>query len=96
MAATGNLDAPGGNVLYVNPPTRTVAEFARHKDLTPEQRTKRLGGEQFKLGARVALITPKMAWDSILNGKPYQLKAGILCGTNPVITRANAQRPTRP
>ncbi len=91
MAATGNLDAPGGNVLYVNPPTRTVAEFARHKDLSPEQRAKRLGGEQYKLGARVAFITPKVAWESILEGRPYQLKAGLLCGTNPVITRANAR-----
>jgi anaerobic selenocysteine-containing dehydrogenase len=91
MAATGNLDAPGGNVLYVNPPTRTVAEFARHRDLSPEQRAKRLGGDQFKLGARVAFINPKKAWDSILTGEPYQLKAGILCGTNPVVTRANAK-----
>ncbi len=91
MAATGNLDAPGGNVLYVNPPTRTVAEFARHKELSPAQRAKRLGGEQFKLGARVAFINPKKAWDAILTGKPYPLKAGLLCGTNPVITRANSK-----
>ena len=90
MAATGNLDAPGGNVLYVNPPTRTVAEFSRHRDLTPEQRSKRLGGNQFKLGARVAFINPKKAWDAILDEKPYPIKAGLLCGSNPVITRANA------
>jgi anaerobic selenocysteine-containing dehydrogenase len=31
-----------------------------------------------------------VAWDSILQGKPYQLKAGLLCGTNPVITRDGA------
>lgn len=91
MAATGNLDRPGGNVLYVNPPTRTVAEFSRHKDLSREQRAKRLGGDQYKLGARVAFITPKVAWEAILTGKPYPLKAGLLCGTNPVTTRANAQ-----
>ena len=91
MAATGNLDRPGGNVLFVNPPTRTVAEFSRHRDLSPEQRAKRLGGDQYKLGARVAFITPKVAWESILEGKPYQLKAGLLCGTNPVSTRANAK-----
>jgi len=90
MAATGNLDTPGGNVLYVNPPTRTVAEFSRHKDLSKEQRAKRLGGDQYKLGARVAFITPKVAWEAILTGKPYPLKAGLLCGTNPVSTRANA------
>lgn len=91
MATTGNLDTPGGNVLYVNPPTRTVAEFSRHRDLSKEAREKRLGGDQYKLGARVAFITPKVAWESILTGKPYQLKAGILCGTNPVSTRANAK-----
>jgi anaerobic selenocysteine-containing dehydrogenase len=91
MAATGNLDRPGGNVLFVNPPTRTVAEFSRHKDLSKEQRAKRLGGDQYKLGARVALITPKVAWEAILTGKPYPLKAGLLCGTNPVCTRANAK-----
>ncbi len=91
MGITGNLDAPGANALFVNPPTRTVAEFARHKDLSREVIAKRLGGEQFKLGARVAFINPKKAWDSILYGEPYQLKAGLLCGTNPVVSRANAK-----
>ncbi|MBW2002207.1 MAG: molybdopterin-dependent oxidoreductase, partial [Deltaproteobacteria bacterium] len=51
MGITGNLDTPGGNALFVNPPTRTVAEFGRHKDLSKEVLAKRLGGEQFKLGA---------------------------------------------
>ena len=91
MALTGNLDAPGGNALFVNPPTRTVAEFARHKDLSKEVRNKRLGGDEFILGARVAFINPKKAWDSILYGEPYQLKAGLLCGSNPVMTRANGK-----
>ncbi len=91
MAATGNLDTRGGNVLFVNPPTRTVAEFSRHKDLSREQRAKRLGGDRYKLGARVAFITPKVAWEAILTEKPYPLKAGLLCGTNPVSTRANAR-----
>ena len=91
MGITGNLDTPGGNALFVNPPTRTVAEFSRHKDLSKEVRAKRLGGEQFKLGARVAFINPKKAWDSIVYGEPYQLKAGLLCGTNPVVSRANAK-----
>ncbi|MCK5724779.1 MAG: molybdopterin-dependent oxidoreductase, partial [Gammaproteobacteria bacterium] len=90
MAVTGNLDVAGGNAFFVPPPVRTVSQFSRHKDLSPEQRKKRLGGEQYKLASRVALITPKVAWDAILTGKPYPLKAGLLCGTNPVSTRANA------
>jgi anaerobic selenocysteine-containing dehydrogenase len=91
MAITGNLDVAGGNVFFVPPPVRTVSQFSRHKDLSHEQRKKRLGGEQYKLASRVALITPKVAWDAILTGKPYPLKAGLLCGTNPVMTRANAR-----
>ena len=91
MAVTGNLDVPGGNVFFVPPPVRRVSEFSRHSDLPPEQRKKRLGGEQYKLASRVALISPKAAWDAILTGKPYPLKAGLLCGTNPVMTRANAK-----
>ena len=91
MAVTGNLDVPGGNAFFVPPPVRTVSRFSRHKDLSPEQRKKRLGGDQYKLASRVALITPKVAWDAILTGKPYPLKAGLLCGSNPVITRANAR-----
>ena len=91
MAITGNLDAPRGNALFVNPPTRTVAEFGRHKDLSKEVLDKRLGGKEFRLGARVAFINPKKAWDSIVYGEPYQLKAGLLCGSNPVVSRANAK-----
>ena len=91
MAATGNLDAPGGNVFRVPPPVRTVSQFSSHDALSPEQRKKRLGGDQYKLAARMTIITPKLAWDAMLQGKPYPLKAGIMVGTNPVVTEANAK-----
>ena len=90
MAVTGNLDAPGGNVFHVPPPVRKVSEFSAHKALSAEQQQKRLGGEQYKLGARMTFITPKCAWDAILAEKPYPVKAGYLVGTNPVVSRANA------
>ncbi|MCL6638397.1 MAG: molybdopterin-dependent oxidoreductase [Firmicutes bacterium] len=90
MAVTGNLDAPGGNVFFVPPPARVASDTGLHKVLAPEQKNKRLGGEQYKLAAKLAIITPKVAWDAILTGKPYPLRAGIFVGSNPVITRANA------
>lgn len=92
MAATGNLDAPGGNVFFVPPPVRTASEVGNHKALPEEQRAKRLGGEQYRLASRIAIITPRVAWEAILTGKPYPLKAGLLVGTNPVVTRANAKQ----
>ena len=91
MAATGNLDIPGGNVFYQPPPVRSVAEFSAHAALSSEQKKKRLGGDQYKLAARMTIITPKCAWDAILTGKPYPVKIGYLVGTNPVVTRANAK-----
>lgn len=91
MAVTGNLDVPGGNVFFVPPPVRVVSEFGLHRELSAEQRAKRLGGDQYKLASRVALVTPKVVWDAILTGKPYPVVAALLCGTNPVVTRANAR-----
>jgi len=90
MAATGNLDAPGGNVFYQPPPVRKVAVFSANDALSLEQKNKRLGGDQYKLASRMTIITPKCAWDAILTGKPYPVKAGYLVGTNPVVSRANA------
>ncbi len=90
MAVTGNLDAPGGNVIHQPPKTRKVAEFSAHKELGKEQEAKRLGGDKYRLGARMTFITPKCAWDAVNTGKPYPVKAGYLVGTNPVISRANA------
>ena len=91
MAATGNLDAPGGNVFHQPPGTRTISQFSAHQELSPEQAKKRLGGDQYKLAARMAIVTPKCVWDAILTGKPYPVKAGYLVGSNPVISRANAR-----
>jgi anaerobic selenocysteine-containing dehydrogenase len=91
MAATGNLDAPGGNVFHQPPGTRSIAEFSSHRSLSNEQRSKQLGGEQYKLASRMTIVTPKCVWDAILTGKPYPVKAGYLVGTNPVVSRANAK-----
>ena len=90
MAATGNLDAPGGNVFHDPPGTRKISEFSAHRALHDQQRKKRLGGEQYKLASRMTIITPKCAWEAILTGKPYPVKAGYFIASNPVVSRANA------
>jgi anaerobic selenocysteine-containing dehydrogenase len=91
MAATGNLDAPGGNVFHQPPGTRSIAEFSNHQVMPPEQRAKLLGGDKYRLASRMTIITPKCAWDAILKEEPYPIKVGYLVGTNPVISRANAR-----
>jgi len=89
-AITGNLDVPGGMVFYVPPPAMNAGQFGAHKLLPSEQRTKRLGGDVFKLADAFAIINPRFVWDAILHEKPYPVKMVFLISSNPVITRANA------
>lgn len=89
MAITGNLDRPGGNVLYPRPPVVSAAHLGLHRRL--ENRAKRLGGERFRLAEMIGVINPKAVWDAILEEKPYPVKSLFLISTNPLITRAKAR-----
>ncbi len=91
MAITGNLDAPGGNVFYPNPPIINASKFGAHKLLPEEQRKKRLGGDRFRLADMIGVINPRAVWEAVLYEKPYPVKAIFLLSTNPVLTRANAK-----
>lgn len=90
LGITGNLDAQGGNVFYTPPKAQNIGQFAAHEQLSPDKRAKMLGGDVFRLAARINVITPKMVWNAILTGKPYQVKAMLIHGSNPVVTRENA------
>lgn len=91
MGITGNIDAPGGQVLFKSPKVHNAGTFGAHSHLAPEQAAKRLGGERFRLGGKSAIINPKAVWDAILEEKPYPVKMLFFISSNPVITRANAK-----
>ena len=91
MGITGNIDVPGGQVLFRAPKVRTVAEFGAHKKLSKEQAAKRLGADRFRLAGNFAIINPKCVWDAIFTKKPYPVKMLFLISSNPVMTRANAK-----
>jgi anaerobic selenocysteine-containing dehydrogenase len=90
MGITGNLDVPGGQVLFQTPNVRNVGSFGAHGMLSREQFAKRLGGDQFRLAARFGIINPKRVWDAIIEEKPYPVKMLFLISTNPISTRANS------
>ncbi len=91
MGITGNIDIPGGQVLFKPPKIRSVSEFGAHKRLPKEQAAKRLGGERFRLAGNFAIINPKCVWDAILEETPYPVKMLFLISSNPLLTRANAR-----
>lgn len=91
MALTGNIDAPGGQVINRTPNIVNVGQFGAHHMLPPEQAAKRLGGDRFRLASRFAIIQPKCVWDAILEEKPYPVKMLFFISSNPLLTRANAK-----
>ncbi|HVP79763.1 MAG TPA: molybdopterin-dependent oxidoreductase [Thermodesulfobacteriota bacterium] len=91
LGLTGNIDAPGGQVLNRTPNIINVGHFGAHGMLPKEQFAKRLGGDRFRLASRFAILQPKCVWDAILEEKPYPVKMLFLISSNPVITRANAK-----
>lgn len=91
MAVTGNIDVPGGQVLFKPPPIRNVSQFGAHDKLPMEQAAKRLGGERFRLAGNFGIINPKCVWDAIVEEVPYPVKMLFFISSNPVMTRANAR-----
>jgi anaerobic selenocysteine-containing dehydrogenase len=92
MAMTGNLDRPGGNVLFPRNPVLGFKNLTLVNKLPKEQNIKRLGGNRFRLADRLMLLNPRAVWDAILEEKPYPVKSLYLISTNPLISRANAKQ----
>ena len=92
VALTGNLDVPGGNVIFGIPPGLPRARFALFHELPEEQKQKLLGGDRYKLGASINRITPHVVWDAIESGDPYRVRALVIFASNQLAARENADR----
>jgi anaerobic selenocysteine-containing dehydrogenase len=92
VAMTGNLDVPGGNVIFGLPPGLPRAKFSAFDKLPAEQEKKLLGGERYKLGAVINRITPHVVWDAIEKADPYQVRAMVVFASNTLMARENAKR----
>jgi anaerobic selenocysteine-containing dehydrogenase len=92
VAMTGNLDVPGGNVIFGLPPGLPRSKFAAFDKLPPEQESKLLGGDKYKLGAVINRITPHVVWDAIEHADPYQVRAMVVFASNTLMARENAKR----
>jgi len=92
VALTGNLDVPGGNVIFGLPPGVPRPQFALFDRLPPEQHAKMLGGERYKLGASINRITPHVVWDAIETAEPYPVRALVVFASNQLTARENTRR----
>jgi len=85
---TGNVDVPGGNVLWEGPlPDDLFKEFTRMDSIPLELREKGLGW--FPL-----LFYPSadpMVWLATATGKPYPIRALLVNGSNPMVGHENTK-----
>ncbi|MBC7074909.1 MAG: molybdopterin-dependent oxidoreductase [Syntrophomonadaceae bacterium] len=91
-AITGNIDRPGGDVLWV-PPEGVVQrssfmniEINGLQFLSPEQAAKALDGKRYPL---CPCVHPPTFWRSIVEGEPYRIRALWIMGSNPLLTMTN-------
>jgi anaerobic selenocysteine-containing dehydrogenase len=91
-AITGNIDRPGGDVIWVHPRgVRMKTPFANPdflgmKFLPPEKRVG-VDGRKYPF---CAASHPPSFWKSIISGEPYRIRALWVMGSNPLVTLTNS------
>ncbi len=95
IAITGHLDRPGGNILPTGstmPPLKPV----NAKDMVTQDFVNKLVAPEMPLPFQPFVEAPSAAYyrcfESVLTGKPYQLKTIIAPGTQPTVITRNPVR----
>lgn len=88
-AVTGNIDVPGGDVLWSHPAgLRNIAIFnsPEHRGdflLPQEKKDRMLTAGRFK--ADLCLHPPSF-WETVITGSPYRIRGMWIIGSNPLMT----------
>jgi anaerobic selenocysteine-containing dehydrogenase len=89
-AITGNLDVPGGEFVPGSVPTNSGYEFGLFKGSARMHKTPI--GSEYKVARQGNIVPCQEASKAILQGDPYTPKVGLVFGSNPVLTYANASQ----
>ena len=88
-AITGNIDVPGGDVFLGQASVLSISDFSLFKDSSRSRKTPI--GSRFTLSKQALIVPSQEASKAILDGEPYPLKAGLIFGSNPMLTHANSR-----
>lgn len=92
-AITGNVDLPGGDVLWVAPTKVKPKSLFVNRDqgggqfLSPGMKARMVTAGQFPLAD---FCHPPMFWQSVKSGKPYRVRAMWIVGSNPLLTQTQS------
>jgi anaerobic selenocysteine-containing dehydrogenase len=89
MGLTGNIDVPGGNVVWIPPrgikPKSPLIDMsvAGEQFLPPEKKARILTGGKYPFAPN---CHPPTFWKSVVNGDPYRVRGIWIIGSNPLAT----------
>lgn len=88
MGVTGNLDVPGGNIDAAIPPVMSLRKFIGI-DHSPEKIRGALR-RHYGVSPRLPFVPSSLLIKTILEERPYPVKALFIQGSNPLITYAGS------
>ncbi|MGH3900190.1 MAG: molybdopterin-containing oxidoreductase family protein [Pseudonocardiaceae bacterium] len=91
-AITGNVDRPGGDVIWEPSGIVGRRSLPRTEALPATQSEKRLGGDRHRILSMSGWAHPGSVWTAILEGVPYPVRALAVFGSNLLVSYADAQR----
>ncbi|MCJ7782297.1 MAG: molybdopterin-dependent oxidoreductase, partial [Desulfobacterales bacterium] len=95
MGITGNIDRPGGNVLWAPPAKVKPKSVLINRDqlgeqfLPPGQKKRMIAAGKFPFCPNTH--TPTF-WDSVISGHPYRVRALWIIGSNPLLTATQGMK----
>lgn len=91
-AVCGNIDRPGGDVLWDPPGIIGRRAMPMAEALPQAQAGLRLGGGTHRILAMSGWCHPASVWTAILDAAPYPVKAMAVFGSNLLVTYPDADR----
>lgn len=95
MGITGNIDQPGGNVLWVPPGKVKPKSVLINRDQTgeqflpAEQKKRMIAAGKFPFCPNTH--TPTF-WESVITGEPYGVRGMWIIGSNPLVTATQGMK----
>ncbi|MFD4633974.1 molybdopterin-dependent oxidoreductase [Streptomyces sp. NPDC058284] len=89
-ALSGNLDAPGGDLIWDPMPVEGRRAFPRSDLLGEDQAAKRIGGAAHKVLSMSGWVAPGDLQEAILSDSPYHVSSMVVFGSNPLVSHENA------
>ena len=90
-AICGNLDAPGGDLMWDPMPIDGRRSFPRSDLLSDEQAKKRIGGEKHKVLSLSGWVAPGDLHETILTERPYRVSSLVLFGSNILVSHEDTE-----